>query len=196
MWMGDALGEESVIKTMRWIHSNRAQSEGMIIIAGNADGLIYAMTGKLGRWNESSIEQRRWAIISISAVTSAVSRVLLGKRWLWLTLTQECPKRSPSFPRFFHDYQGHWLVSPQTAPGCPTFISIVMHRPEVVPRFSVTKVRSPKKPQVAQNLPEFLGSSQVSPIAPKIFWTHIAAERGWGMLLCLFPFDWNSFESI
>ena len=40
--MGDALGEESVIND-DVIHSNRALSEGIIIIAGNADGSTYAM---------------------------------------------------------------------------------------------------------------------------------------------------------
>ena len=80
MWMGDALGEESVIKD-DVIHSNRALSEGMITIAGNADGLTHAMWGKSGRWNESSIDPRRWAIVSISAVWSAAGRLLLGRRW-------------------------------------------------------------------------------------------------------------------
>ena len=42
MWMGDALGEESVIKD-DVIHSNRALSEGIITIVGNADGSTHAM---------------------------------------------------------------------------------------------------------------------------------------------------------
>ena len=84
MWMGDALGEESVIKD-DVIHSNRAR-EGKITIAGNADGSTHAMWGKLGRWNESSIETWRWAIVSISAVRSAAGRLLLRRRWLWLWL--------------------------------------------------------------------------------------------------------------
>ena len=40
--MGDALGEENVIKD-DVIHSNRALSEGIITIAGNADGSTHAM---------------------------------------------------------------------------------------------------------------------------------------------------------
>ena len=48
MWMEDALGEESVIKDDA-IHSNRALSEGMITIAGNADGSINAMCYDIGR---------------------------------------------------------------------------------------------------------------------------------------------------
>ena len=62
----------------RWdkIHSNRALS--MITIAGNVNGSTHVM------WrNESSIEQRRWALVSISAVRSAVGRLLLGRRWFW-----------------------------------------------------------------------------------------------------------------
>ena len=39
---GDALEEESVIKD-DVIHSNRALSEGIITIAGNAVGLTHAM---------------------------------------------------------------------------------------------------------------------------------------------------------
>ena len=56
--MGDALREESVIKD-DVIHSNRALSESMITIAGNADGSTHANLGKLGRLNESSIEPLR-----------------------------------------------------------------------------------------------------------------------------------------
>ena len=52
--------------------------------SGNADGPTHAMWGKLGRWNELSIELRRWAIVSISAVRSAAGRLLLGRRWLSL----------------------------------------------------------------------------------------------------------------
>ena len=55
MWMGDPLGEGSVIKD-DVIHSNRALSAGIITIASNAEGSTYAMRGKLGIWNESSIE--------------------------------------------------------------------------------------------------------------------------------------------
>ena len=40
--MGDALGEEGVIKD-DVIHSSRALSEGIITIAGNADGPTHAM---------------------------------------------------------------------------------------------------------------------------------------------------------
>ena len=40
--MGDALGEESAIKD-GVIHSNRALNEGIITIAGNADGSTHAM---------------------------------------------------------------------------------------------------------------------------------------------------------
>ena len=42
MWMGDLLGEESVINDAR-IHSSRALSEGIITIVGNADGSTHAM---------------------------------------------------------------------------------------------------------------------------------------------------------
>ena len=40
--MGDALGEESVIRN-DVIHSNRALNEGIITIVGNADGSTHAM---------------------------------------------------------------------------------------------------------------------------------------------------------
>ena len=40
--MGDAPGEDSVIKD-DVIHSNRALSEGIITIAGNANGSTHAM---------------------------------------------------------------------------------------------------------------------------------------------------------
>ena len=40
---GDALGEESVIKDDTTIHSNRALNEGIITIAGNANGSTHAM---------------------------------------------------------------------------------------------------------------------------------------------------------
>ena len=52
--MGDALGEDCVIKD-DMIHSNRALSEGIITVEGNADGSTHAMQGKFGGWNESSI---------------------------------------------------------------------------------------------------------------------------------------------
>ena len=78
---GGALGEESVVKD-DVIHSNRALSEGIITIAGNADGSTHAIWGKWGTWNESSIELRRWAIVSISAVWSAAGRLFLRRRWL------------------------------------------------------------------------------------------------------------------
>ena len=42
MWMGDGLGGESVINDDE-IHSNRAISEGIITIAGNADVSTHAM---------------------------------------------------------------------------------------------------------------------------------------------------------
>ena len=42
MWMGDLLGEESVINDAI-IHSSRALSEGIITIVGNADGSTHAM---------------------------------------------------------------------------------------------------------------------------------------------------------
>ena len=44
MWMGDALGDLSVIKgDAIKMHSSRALSEGMITIVGNADGSTHAM---------------------------------------------------------------------------------------------------------------------------------------------------------
>ena len=42
MWMGDALGEESVIEDDA-LHSNRALSEGIITIVGSADGSTHTM---------------------------------------------------------------------------------------------------------------------------------------------------------
>ena len=42
MWMGNALGEESVMKD-DVIRSNQALSEGIIAIAGNADRSTHAM---------------------------------------------------------------------------------------------------------------------------------------------------------
>ena len=42
MWIGDALGEESVIIDVV-IHLNRVLSEGIITIAGNYDGSTNVM---------------------------------------------------------------------------------------------------------------------------------------------------------
>ena len=42
----------------------------------------HAMWGKLGRWNESTIETWHWATVSISAVRSASGRLLLRRHWL------------------------------------------------------------------------------------------------------------------
>ena len=47
MWMGAALGEESVINDDATIHSNRALSEGIITIVGNADGSPFQPLGRL-----------------------------------------------------------------------------------------------------------------------------------------------------
>ena len=96
--MGDALGDESVIDmTMQLMHSSRALSEGVLTIVGNADGSTHAMWGKLGRWIESSIEARRWASVSISAVKSAAARLLFRMRLtlnseLWNVITSDYQK--------------------------------------------------------------------------------------------------------
>ena len=42
MWMGDLLGEKSVINDAM-IHSSRALREGIITIVGNVDGSTHAM---------------------------------------------------------------------------------------------------------------------------------------------------------
>ena len=42
MWMGDLLGELSVLNDAM-IHLSRALSEGIITIVGNADGSTHAM---------------------------------------------------------------------------------------------------------------------------------------------------------
>ena len=41
---------------------------------------------KLGSWKETSIESRRWALVSIEAIKLAAGRLFFGM-WLTLTLT-------------------------------------------------------------------------------------------------------------
>ena len=65
MWMGEVMGELSVINDAI-MHSFRALSEGKIIIVGNVDGSSHITLGKLGRWNESFIEPHVCAIAYIS----------------------------------------------------------------------------------------------------------------------------------
>ena len=84
----------------------------IITFVSHADGPTHPMWGKLGRPNESSIEPWRWATVSIFAVRSAASRLLLGRRWLWLCLlTPQVATRVQSGPHrevWFGDFVVQW----------------------------------------------------------------------------------------